>query len=123
MKELSFVIKGELPTMNEIVAASKKHPMVYANMKKDYTALVMIHARNLPKVGKSDFVITWYCKDKRKDKDNIIAGQKFIMDGLTKAGIMDNDGWSEVGNITHRFEVDKAKPRIEVKIYELDMAN
>jgi len=123
MKELSFVIKGELPTMNEIVAASKKHPMVYANMKKDYTALVMIHARNLPKVGKSDFVITWYCKDKRKDPDNLIAGQKFIFDGLTKAGVMTNDGWSEVGNITHRFEVDKAKPRIEVKIYELDMAN
>jgi len=120
---VEFTIPGTLATMNEIVAASKKHPMVYANMKKDFTALVMIHARNLPKISKSDFEITWYCKDKRKDKDNIIAGQKFIFDGLTKARIMDNDGWSEVGNITHRFEVDKAKPRIEVKIYELDMAN
>ena len=120
---VEFTIPGTLATMNEIVAASKKHPMVYANMKKDFTALVMIHARNLPKISKSDFDITWYCKDKRKDKDNIIAGTKFLLDGLTKAGIMDNDGWSEVGNIMHRFEVDKAKPRIEVKIYELDMAN
>jgi len=123
MKELSFVIKGELPTMNEIVAASKKHPMVYANMKKDYTALVMIHARNLPKVGKSDFVITWYCKDKRKDPDNIAGGIKCLMDGLVKAKVLDNDGWKQVNSITHDFEVDKDNPRIEVKIYELDMAN
>ena len=120
---VEFVIPGHLPNLNEIIAVSKQHPKSYSRMKKDFTALVMIHARNLPKVVKSDFVITWYCKNKRKDKDNLIAGQKFIFDGLTKAGIMDNDGWSEVGNITHRFEVDKAKPRIEVKIYELDMAN
>jgi len=120
---VEFTIPGALATMNEIVAASKKHPMVYANMKKDFTALVMIHARNLPKINKADFVITWYCKDKRKDPDNISGGIKFLMDGLVKAKVLDNDGWSEVGNITHRFEVDKAKPRIEVKIYELDMAN
>ena len=117
---VEFVIPGSLPTMNEIIAKSKQHPKSYSRMKKDFTALVMIHARNLPKVGKSDFVITWYCKDKRKDPDNLIAGQKFIFDGLTKVGVMTNDGWSEVGNIAHRFEVDKAKPRIEVKIYELE---
>jgi len=120
---VEFTISGNLPTMNEIIAVSKQHPKSYSRMKKDFTALVMIHARNLPKINKADFVITWHCKDKRKDPDNLIAGQKFIFDGLTKAGIMDNDGWSEVGNITHRFEVDKRNPRIEVKIYELDMAN
>jgi len=120
---VEFVIPGHLPNLNEIIAVSKQHHMKYSTMKKDYTALVMIHARNLPKVGKSDFVITWYCKDKRKDKDNIIAGTKFLLDGLVKGGTIKNDGWSEVGNITHRFEVDKRNPRIEVKIYELDMAN
>jgi len=120
---VEFTIPGSLPTMNEIIAKSKQHPKSYSRMKKDFTALVMIHARNLPKISKSDFEITWYCKDKRKDPDNLIAGQKFIFDGLTKARIMDNDGWSEVGNITHRFEVDKRNPRIEVKIYELDMVN
>jgi len=100
--------------MNEIIAASKAHHMKYANMKKDYTALVMISAGNLRKVDKADFEITWYCKDKRKDKDNIIAGAKFIFDGLVKAGVIKNDGWSQIGNITHKFEIDKENPRVEV---------
>lgn len=107
---------GSLPTMNEIVAASKKHYMQYANMKKDYTDLVMLHARNLPKVKKADYEITWYCQDKRKDKDGIMAGQKFIFDGLIKAGVITNDGWQQIGNVKHNFEVDKSKPRIEVII-------
>jgi len=120
---VEFTIKGELPTMNEIVAASKKHHMAYANMKKDYTTLVRIHARNLPKVDKSDFVIKWYCKDKRVDKDNHMAGQKFIFDGLVAAKVISNDGWSEIGNVSHWFEVDKQNPRVEVSIIEVNMAN
>lgn len=115
---MKFTIKGTLPTMNEIVKVSKSHHMAYANMKKDYTVLVMISARKIPKIqNKADFEITWYCKDKRKDKDNIISGQKFIFDGLIKANKMENDGWDEVGNITHKFAVDKDNPRIEVEIY------
>ncbi|MEN2765759.1 RusA family crossover junction endodeoxyribonuclease [Ornithinibacillus xuwenensis] len=105
--------------MNEIIKASKSHPMAYANMKKDYTALVMIRAQKLPKIEKSDFEITWYCKDKRKDKDNIMTGQKFIFDGLVKAGVMANDGWGEVGSVAHFFQVDKENPRVEVVIREL----
>jgi Holliday junction resolvase RusA-like endonuclease len=116
---VKFTIPGALPTMNEIVKASKSHPMAYANMKKDYTALVMIHAQKLPKITKADFEITWYCKDKRKDKDNIMTGQKFIFDGLVKAEVMKNDGWGEVGNVSHFFQIDKENPRVEVVIREL----
>ncbi|WP_272032939.1 Holliday junction resolvase [Oceanobacillus kimchii] len=116
---MKFTVMGTLPTLNEIIEASKKHHMQYAKMKKDFTALVMIHCMNLPKVKKADFEITWYCQDKRKDKDNIVAGQKFIFDGLVKAGVLQNDGWQQIGDVTHKFEVDKSRPRIEVKIKEL----
>ena len=112
-----FTIKGTLPTMNEIVEVSKKHHMQYAKMKKDYTELVKICARGVPKVKKADFCITWYCKDKRKDPDNIAGGgTKVLMDGLIESGVMANDGWGEVNSITHRFEVDKQNPRVEVEI-------
>lgn len=113
---IGFTIMGSLPTMNEIIAASKKHHMQYANMKKDFTTLVMIHVKELPKVNKANFEITWYCQDKRKNKDNIMAGQKFIFDGLVKAGVITNDGWQQIGDVSHKFEVDKSKPRIEVII-------
>lgn len=115
----TFEIPGALPNMNKIIAASKKHHMQYSNMKKDFTTLVQIHATNLEKVEKADFEIVWFCKDKRQDKDNIMAGQKFIFDGLVKSGILENDGWKQIGDVTHRFLVDSKNPRIQVNIKEL----
>ena len=61
-----------------------------------------------------DFSIHWYCKDKRKDKDNISAGKKFILDGLIKAGIIPSDSWRHVGDFEDRFYLDRANPRIVV---------
>lgn len=119
---MKFTIPGTLPTMNEIVAASKRHHMQYSLMKRQYTELVKLHAMKLPKIDRADFIITWYCKDKRKDKDNIASGIKFILDGLVEAGVIPNDGWKEIGEVTHRFEVDKENPRIEVEIKALEMA-
>jgi|SRR5690625_3996080 len=117
---MNFTIPGELPTANEIVAASKSHHMKYANLKKDYTALVMMTAQKLKAVKKADFIIKWYCKDRRKDKDNIMFGQKFIFDGLVKAGVIENDGWNQIGDVAHEFEVDKENPRIEVILKEVE---
>lgn len=117
---IKLTIPGELPTTNEIVAASKKHHMAYANMKKTHTDLVALLARGLPKVKKADFIFTWYCKSRRKDPDNVSAGgAKFILDGLVKAGVIENDGWANVGSLTHLFEVDKKNPRVEIKIEEV----
>lgn len=116
---MKLVIPGTLPSMNEIVAASKRHHMQYSIMKKQYTQLVKLHAMKLPKIDRADFVITWYCQDKRKDKDNVIAGTKFLLDGLVEAKVIPNDGWKEVGDITHKFEVDKDKPRVEVEVLEV----
>lgn len=117
---MKITIPGTLPTMNEIIKVSKAHPMAYASMKKKYTDLVAWSAKGLPQVQRADFIITWYCKDKRKDKDNVATGAKFLLDGLVKAGVIKNDGWKEVGNIEHRFEVDRENPRIEMEIKEVE---
>jgi Holliday junction resolvase RusA-like endonuclease len=114
-----LVIPGTLPTMNEIVDVSKKHWARYSAMKGTYTRLVALHASKLPKMDKVDVTITWYCKNRRQDKDNVMAGQKFIFDGLVSAGKLANDGWGQIGNVTHRFEVDKKNPRVEIELMEL----
>lgn len=116
---VKFTVPGELPNLNEIIAASKKHWSNYSKMKKRYTRLVHLQARNLPKINKGNFEITWYCKDKRQDKDNIMVGMKFIFDGLVDAGVIKNDGWSQIGDVSHRFEVDKKNPRVEIRIEEI----
>ncbi len=81
----------------------------------------MMYARRLKPVKKADFEITFYCKNRRKDKDNMLGGGlKFIFDGLVKAGVIENDGWKQVGRIIPHFEIDKENPRIEVILKEVE---
>ena len=117
----TIVIPGELPDLNQIIAESKNHWGSYSSIKKANTQLVAFCTKQATKqkYKKIDLDITWYCKNKRKDKDNIMAGTKFILDGLVAAGVIQNDGWTNVGDIRHRFRVDKQDPRVEVRITEV----
>lgn len=117
-KTAKIVIPGTLPGMNEIIAAAKKHPMSYAGMKEENTDAVTWIAKRVAKFNKVDVSIHWICRDRRKDKDNIMAGTKFVLDGLVAAGVIPNDSWKYVGNIRHSFDVDKHDPRIEVTLGE-----
>lgn len=113
---MKIVIPGELPDLNTIIDKSKGHWAQYSKMKKRYTEMVAWLAKGKGKFKKIDIYITWYCKNRRKDKDNIMAGTKFILDGLVMAGVIENDGWRHVGSISHDFKVDRDNPRIEVKL-------
>ena len=113
----TFTIHDELPDFNAIVDASKKHWTRYYSFKRQYTEIVWLHARADLKPFHEfpiDFYIDWYCKDKRKDKDNIAAGKKFILDGLIVAGIIPSDSWRHVGDFQDRFFLDRVEPRIVV---------
>lgn len=116
---MKLTIPGELPDLNEIIKVSKIHYGAYSKLKKDNTNKVTWLAKQLPKMDKIDLNITWYCKNRRKDKDNIAVGIKFILDGLVKAGTIKNDGWKQVNDFSHNFKVDKKNPRIEVEIKEV----
>ena len=117
----TIIIPGELPDLNQIIAESKNHWGSYSSLKKANTQLVAFCTKQakVKQYKKIDLEITWYCKNRRKDKDNIMAGTKFILDGLVQAGVIQNDGWANVGDIRHKFDVDKQEPRIEVKITEV----
>ena len=118
-----LVVKGILPGMNEITKANRANRFQGGKQKKEYDNLVIwsCKASKLkPIEGLNNYQFTWYCKNKRKDKDNIMAGQKFIFDGLQKAGIIENDGWNNVGDINHRFKIDKENPRVEIEIEEIE---
>lgn len=117
----TIIIPGGLPDLNQIIAESKNHWGSYSSLKKANTQLVAFCTKQATKqkYKKIDLEITWYCKDRRKDKDNIMAGTKFILDGLVAAGTIKNDGWANVGDINHKFKVDKENPRIEVRVTEV----
>lgn len=121
-----IVIPGELPDLNTIIAESKKGRgkwQPYNEMKQEYTNIVAWIAKSEIKkqLKKIDLEITWICKNRRKDKDNISGGgTKFILDGLVAAGVIKNDGWKQIGDIYHKFKVDKHNPRVEVEIREVE---
>jgi Holliday junction resolvase RusA-like endonuclease len=119
---MKLTIPGTLPSLNEMINASKRNKYAYVKLKDEAIKLVAISAKlcKIPLLpNKYDYSITWYCPNKRKDKDNVMCGQKYIFDGLQEAGHLDNDGWNQLGVVTHRFEVDNKNPRIEIEIVEV----
>lgn len=114
---MKIVIEGEFPTLNQVVAASKTHYGAYAKMKKTHTQKVMASVKGLPYIQeKADIECTWYRKNRRSDPDNVASGIKFILDGFVESGLLDNDGWKQIGTLVHKFEIDKDNPRVEVRI-------
>ena len=116
-----FEILGRLPGLNEIIEAAKQGKgkyQPYALMKEKYTEMIAWIAKKLPSYEKVALVITWYEPNSRRDPDNIMAGQKFILDGLVAAKVIPNDNQKYIVSIIHRFRVDKQNPRVEVEIID-----
>ena len=123
MRKETFTIQGELPDLNTIIKESKRgrgNWQPYNDLKHEYTIRVMAACRGIKPFNKIDIDIEWTCKNKRKNKDNIMAGTKFILDGLVTEGILKNDGWGEIRDIKHSFYINKDEPLINVILTEVD---
>jgi Holliday junction resolvase RusA-like endonuclease len=110
---------GRLPGLNEIIAAAKKSPYKYAIMKDRYTSEIGWLAKKLPKYNRVDITITWYEPNRRRDPDNVSGGQKFILDGLVRGGAIKDDSQRYINSISHRYELDRENPRVEIEIQEV----
>ena len=121
--EQKLVIDGILSSMNKVIGANRSNRYIGARLKRASTEMVAYYclAQNLkPFKNKIDLNITFKCKDRRTDKDNIISTTKFILDGLVLAGIIPNDGWSEIGDLNYKFSVDKENPQTIVEMVEVN---
>lgn len=119
-----FTIKGTLPGLNELIEAERRNRQEGARLKKQCEAVVMNAARQMGGAEIQEpvyMVYHWYEKDRRRDKDNICAfGRKVIQDALVKARFLRNDGWKNIARFEDRFYVDKDKPRVVVEILEVE---
>lgn len=119
-----FTIKGTLPGLNELIEAERRHRQCGAKLKKQCEAVVMNAARQMGGAEIQEpvyMVYHWYEKDRRRDKDNICAfGRKVIQDALVKARYLCNDGWKNIRGFEDHFEVDAKNPRVVVEIWERD---
>mgnify|MGYP003410152465 CR=1 FL=1 len=53
-------------------------------------------------------------------KDNIAFAKKFILDALQDLGVIGNDGWNEVGNLSDKYQVDRNDPHVDVYLKEVE---
>lgn len=114
----SFEIPGRLPGLNEYTEANRKGYRVGNAMKRDATDTAMwcIRAAGLSPMERADIRFTWVEPNMRRDKDNIRFAAKFILDALVRAGVLANDGWKQVGDMSDTYYVNKENPRIVVEL-------
>lgn len=118
---MTITIPRELMDLNKYVDIQRAHFRAGNGAKQRETAtcaaIFAPYRLEIQQISQPlNFEFHWFCKDRRKDKDNICFAKKFIFDGLIQAGVIKNDGWNEVGDFNDRFYVDKDNPRVEVVI-------
>lgn len=119
----------EMPAFNQYTGAGRGSWQGIASLKKIFTDTCELTIKGQTKGKVKDVVITsaeflWVSKHKRMDMDNIESGQKFIWDGLVKAGVIENDGWKHtpLERIHRHKKSDNHKSWVELTItYEANL--
>ncbi|WP_349641677.1 hypothetical protein [Eupransor demetentiae] len=110
--------------MNKYINLERRNRYAASSAKKKMTNYVAYEVIAAMKRGVQfdwpcDLVFDWHLKDKRIDPDNWAFCQKYIFDGMQKAELngrvfLENDNMAHITSITHRFQVDKDNPRLEI---------
>lgn len=121
---MKLTIWGTLPGLNEIINENRRNYHAGAKLKKEAQFLVEMSARKCLKKWRPAGAVwmhyTWIEPNRKRDKDNIAAGgRKIIQDALVATGYLRNDGWNDIVGFSDEFRIDKKDPRIEVEIEEV----
>lgn len=119
MSVQEFVIPGRLPGLNDYTAACRGRAIAGGKMKhkaQDSVQEAIREAGLRPMKAPVDVRVTWYEKDRRRDKDNVRFAVKFILDALVAEKVIENDNWKWIRGIADEYRVDRSNPRIHVLI-------
>lgn len=122
-REFAMFVSGPLPGQNELISAAKGfggRGFGYAKLKREWTEKVAWAARaaRIPPLARASFTFRWVERNQKRDPDNLAGGgRKMFFDGLVVAGVLENDGWKQIGGWSDRFEVGPS-PGVHVTIRE-----
>ena len=128
MKSQTFTIQGELMDLNAFIKALNSHYIVGNRAKQENTDAVSYSAKKAKIKPVETYPVmiafTWYSPNERKDIDNVAFAKKFVLDGLVRAGVLENDGRKQIRGFEKEiFLIDKNNPRIEITIIENNASN
>jgi Holliday junction resolvase RusA-like endonuclease len=121
MMQTAF-IASRLPSLNQIIDAAKVRNgrwSRYAELKQVYQSVCQLdlkRAKLKPILGPVSLTFIWMEPNQKQDPDNLICGQKFVIDALVALKILRNDGWKDIRSITHEWAVDKDRPGVRIVI-------
>ena len=117
---MKLIIPGELVDLNTYINAERANRYAGAEIKKKMTDYITLIAKRLKTKIEPPVKIRfkWYTKNLRIDPDNTAFAKKFVLDGIVKAGILENDSRRYIKGFTDEFDLDPEDPRVEVEIVE-----
>ena len=114
------VLRGIPPSFNTIVG--RQNVWEYRKKKAEWTNAVKLSClacKDRPKnpFRRAEVTITYYFGDRRRHDADNYAG-KYLLDGLTKAGVIVDDDLRHI-TTTIVGEYDKQHPRTEIEVEEV----
>jgi len=118
-----FKIQYKLPSLNEVIRHNRSHYMAGVKYKQEIEEVIgwfIVGAKLQPVTHYPvEINLTYYEPNKRRDLDNIVSSQKFILDALQRFNIIKNDNQKCVSKINIKVSASDTKEYyIEVEIKE-----
>ena len=113
-----FFVPGPLPGANDII---RKHHMVYSRLKAQWglTIARCIIVAKLKRAQRCRIFFCWQEPNNRRDDDNVIFAQKFVLDALRDTKIIPDDRRQFIESLTHRVIVEPTNPGVWVTVEEI----
>lgn len=120
MKEVTLVIPGTLPGLNEYVRAERANKFKATKFKKRIEARIgwsiKEQLRGVHFKGPVSIHYLWCEPNRRRDKDNVAWAKKVIQDALVSCRVLEGDSWKHIAAFSDHFAVDREDPRVKVRI-------
>ena len=108
MNMQKILIKCKFPSLNEWIDENRKSKFLGNKMKQEFTDISMWEAKKQLKIithKPVNIKFTWIEENMKRDPDNICFARKFILDGIVRAGILENDTHKYINRFEDDFEL------------------
>ena len=111
---MTYIVPGIPPSNNDYIGRTNRWE--YQKVKKQWRDLIQACCapRPVSPIKHAKVTLTYYFKDRRRrDPDNYSG--KMILDGLTAAGIIEDDSFANI-ELVLRCRLDRTNPHVEIEI-------
>lgn len=117
-----IIVPGTMANLNNLLKAARRSWGEENRIKQKHTEDVAKLCKGLTKCETPVMVrVNWVERNRRRDPDNIFSASKFILDGLVRGGVLEDDGQRWVAGAYNSLNVDSRNPRVEVSWYETEL--